>query len=402
MKTLLKSLKSLKSLKTENIIVICVIIISIVIILNTFYNSYKLPNDPNIESYINKNCKLNANFSNINASYFSQKTDGLYGCNNDITANIDGELHFYINSTVDVSHVLTDISINNNISTESLCGTIAKQYGSDLFYYNSTSNQCTLGNINYTTPASDTSVLYVICLTPTATTAISGYTHLGKGLFTKSGYDTMLANNFSKITEVNKYCLGNSIITDNLTDISSCINDASNNIEAIGICISTYGNNIIGEISGNYQSTWDEFKPFKVSSGTDNLQLDYNQDTSDYINDFSGANWTITEETKLKYDNDIASYETTKGEFENTQLAYTSSFFLYMFLTIVLIIAVILAILSMTNPDIVSIEIIIGYVLFISLITYFLYGRQRIETTVSNQLFRGNNSLANTLSKFAF
>ena len=223
------------------------------------------------------------------------------------------------------------------------------------------------------------------------------------------GFQRMIDSNFRKIAEVNKYCLDDNRITQDFTELQQCLRDAKSgesNISAVGDCFNTHGSSIIQEISGNYQDTWSNFKPFKINTNTNanantnGLNLKYDSDNV-YINDFFNDDWTVTDSSANAFNKQLANYETTSAELDETKLDYTSTFMLYIFLTIVLVIAVILAILTMTNPDIVSAEIVIGYVIFISLITYFLYGQQKVEKNVSNELFKGDNMVANVFSKFS-
>ena len=69
--------------------------------------------------------------------------------------------------------------------------------------------------------------------------------------------------------------------------------------------------------------------------------------------------------------NVFKNYELTMAEYEDKKLDYTSNYLVYIFLTLVTLIAVILLVLSITNPDIVSVELVIGYVILITAIVFF-------------------------------
>jgi len=392
MKNLLKSL----NMKNPLVIILFIVILSIIL--------YKLLNKSSFntkEQYINKDCRTNTNFSNINSTRFSLKSDGLYGCSN------GNYLHFYINSeSGGVSNVLQDISYSSAEDDINVCGVKVITDNKDLFIYNpdkSTTEQCLVANIDYQKSPTENSVLYIDC--SSGNSNISGYEYLGKGLITEMGFQRMIDSNFRKIAEVNKYCLDDNLITQDFTELQKCLSDAKSgesNISVVGDCFRTHGSSIIQEISGNYADTWTNFKPFKINDHANGLNLaDGELRTSEYINDFFNDDWTVTDSSANAFNKQITDYETTSAELDETKLDYTSTFMLYIFLTIVLVIAVILAILTMTNPDIVSAEMVIGYVIFISLITYFLYGRQKVEKNISNQLFKGENMVSNVLSKFA-
>ena len=387
-------------MKNPLVIILIIVILSIIL--------YKLLNKSSFntkEQYINKDCRTNTNFSNINSTRFSEKRDGLYGCSN------GDYLYFYINSeSGGVSNVLQDISYSSAEDDINVCGVKVNTDNKDLFIYNpdkSKTEQCLVANIDYQKSPTENSVLYIDC--SSGNSNISGYEYLGKGLITEMGFQKMIDSNFRKIAEVNKYCLDDNRITQDFTELQQCLRDAKSgesNISAVGDCFNTHGSSIIQEISGNYQDTWSNFKPFKINTNTNanantnGLNLKYDSDNV-YINDFFNDDWTVTDSSANAFNKQLANYETTSAELDETKLDYTSTFMLYIFLTIVLVIALILAILTMTNPDIVSAEIVIGYVIFISLITYFLYGRQKVEKNVSNELFKGDNMVANVLSKFS-
>ena len=91
-------------------------------------------------------------------------------------------------------------------------------------------------------------------------------------------------------------------------------------------------------------------------------------DDSQYINDF--IKFIDAPEYPQKIIGE-ASYNTTLAEFEDTKLDYKSNYLISIFLTLVVVIAIILIILSVTNPDIISAELIIGFVILIAAIVFF-------------------------------
>ena len=411
----LKNLKDLKDLKTlkdlKNIekffkssymlSIIAVLIIGYMVLSRYFMDSSSHKTEP----YISSACKVNATLPNIDGNIFSKKHYGsetLYGCNNSLDESLaDAKMNFYIynsgssSATLDFSSIFTDVSQISGITDISTCVEKTIAGNRDFFAFDSANSKCFMANIDYSVASTDENVLYISCVGDSDLNKdISGLHYLGQGLITEKGYGKIENHNFSRIAQLNKYCIDDKHIDTNFSNLQTCLQEADssdNKLAAAGDCFRIHGSSIIGEISANYADTWSNFKSFQI--GTIDGSSNYNRD-------FIYDDWIVPHSSMTDTQDLVARNQTLTADLDETGLDYTSNFMLYIFLTVVLVIAFVLAILSMTNPDIVSAEIIIAYVIFIMLITYFLYGRQRIEKNIDRDVSYGGNIIADTLSKF--
>ena len=403
----MKNMKNMKNIekffkRTYMLPIIAVFIIGYMVLSRYFMGSSSHKTEP----YISSACKVNSTLPNIDGNLFTQKYYGskrLYGCNNSLDESLaDANMNFYIynngssssSATLDVSGIFTDVSQISEITDISTC--VEKTIAGNKDFFAFDNSKCYMANIDYSVTSTDANVLYISCVGDSnLITNISGLHYLGQGLITEKGYGLIKNHNFSRIAQLNKYCIDDIRIDSEFSKLQTCLQEADSNdnkLAAAGDCFRTHGGSIIGEISANYGDTWSNFKSFQTHGTIDG--------SSNYNMDFIDDEWIVPDSRMTDTQDSVAKNQTLTADLDETNLDYTSNFMLYIFLTIVLVIAFVLAILSMTNPDIVSAEIIIVYVIFIMLITYFLYGRQRIEQNVDRNVSYGGNIIADTLSKF--
>ena len=391
--------------RTYMLPIIAVFIIGYMVLSRYFMGSSSYKTEP----YISSACKVNSTLPNIDGNLFTQKYYGserLYGCNNSLDESLaDANMNFYIynnsssssssSATLDVSGIFTDVSQISVITDISTCVEKTIAGNKDFFAFDSANSKCYMANIDYSVTSTDANVLYISCVGDSnLITNISGLHYLGQGLITEKGYGLIKNHNYSRIAQLNKYCIDDIRIDSEFSKLQTCLQEADssdNKLAAAGDCFRIHGSSIIGDISSNYGDTWSNFKSF---------QIDTIDGSSNYNRDFINDDWIVPDSSMADTQDLVARNQTLTADLDETGLDYTSNYMLYIFLTIVLVIAFVLAILSMTNPDIVSAEIIIAYVIFIMLITYFLYGRQRIEKNVDRNVSYGGNIIADTLSKF--
>ena len=389
----MKNMKTIEKFfkRTYMLPIIALFIIGYMVLTRYFMGSSSYKTEP----YISSACKVNATLPNIDGNLFTQKYYGsetLYGCNNSLDESLaDAKMNFYIYN----SDIFTDVSQISRITDISTCVEKTIAGNRDFFAFDSANRKCFMANIDYSVASTDENVLYISCVGDSDLNKdITGLHYLGQGLITEKGYGKIENHNFSRIAQLNKYCIDDIRIDTNFSNLQTCLQEADssdNKLAAAGDCFRIHGSSIIGEISANYADTWSNFKSFQI--GTIDGSSNYNRD---FIDD----DWIVPHSSMTDTQDLVARNQTLTADLDETGLDYTSNFMLYIFLTVVLVIAFVLAILSMTNPDIVSAEIIIAYVIFIMLITYFLYGRQRIEKNIDRNVSYGGNIIADTLSKF--
>lgn len=345
----------------------CILFLILVIVGIIIYNNKIL------EPYIFSDCNVNKYFNNLNARMFSTDDNyiKLYGCNHDIGALAGTQLNFYTVDTVPyISNILKDTS-NTGFTDFSSCASNVTTAGYDFFVFND--SKCTYGDLNYGLTSDVSNLLYINCVSENKPN-VGGYKNQGAGLITENGLQKLKDNNFDRLSEVNKYCNDDYNINTDFNSLESCLSTAykkenvNEKITEMGECFSTKGNSIIDSISNNYEYVWNKFIPFNSVSRADR---DIDLTNSNYINNFTDDIQFLSD-TSIHdlYRSSISGYETTLANFKDTDLDFKSNFLLYLFLIIVIIIAVILVILSITNPDIVTAELVIGYVIFIALILF--------------------------------
>lgn len=379
----MKNIKISKNIKnicaSKNLLLIILILFATGFIINIIYNDNyndKFNDKYNkiIEPYLDSKCLINKDIPKINDKMFelnpNNSVKNSYQCNADTYGS--SQLAFYIYNGKHTQYVnqkagdLFDI-IDTPTTTDVSC--IINSEGSDFF--TNTDGECKYYSFKKSPDFynSISGSLYVSCPSNNSYN-IDNLMFLGVGEFTGSGYD-LIKTNFNKyITYANPYCLtdetckllldkykqsSNSINSETvlndklkamksneslLTDYTNCINDGNTNLW------SNLGNYITG----------------------DNLTgKDYGD--SQYITDFiTNVNPPLHSEISA---NVFKNYELIMADYEDKKLDYTSNYLVYIFLTLVTLIAVILLVLSITNPDIVSVELVIGYVILIVAIVFF-------------------------------
>ena len=105
-------------------------------------------------------------------------------------------------------------------------------------------------------------------------------------------------------------------------------------------------------------------------------------------NVFSGlsAN-TITESSYNQYTKNVLNYNESLAKVEESKLETISTSMIYLLLVVVLIITLVMFFLNITNPDIITAEILIGYIIFIVIIVFFTSKFFNVDYGIFNQFF---------------
>lgn len=96
---------------------------------------------------------------------------------------------------------------------------------------------------------------------------------------------------------------------------------------------------------------------------------------------------TITEISYNQYTTNVSNYNESLAKVEESKLKTISTSMIYLLLVVVLIITLIMFFLNVTNSDIITAEILIGYIIFIVIIVFFTSKFFNVDYGVFNQFF---------------
>ena len=358
---------------SKNIFLIILIVGVIGYIINNIYNQkyYKYT-----ESYLDSKCLINKDIPRVNEKVFQSNAakGGInsYKCNSETYGS--SQLAFYIYDGQD-GQAVSSVEDLFDISTSSYdTSCISHSTGWDFYTKNPDSN-CKYFSFNQSpnTYNSISGSLYISCDSNNSPD-ISNLKFLGTGEFTQTGYNKINSNFNNYITYANPYCINDEtskLLLDktkqSVGDIESetKLKDKLQTMKNVGQDMGNY----ITSIKDNNTQLWKNFdNPLTDYLIGDNLTGEDYSDSAYIRNFINHINPPLTAEISSNVFND---YELTLAEYENTKLDYTSNYLAYIFISLVALIAVILVVLSITNPDIVSVELVIGYVILIVGIVFF-------------------------------
>ena len=96
---------------------------------------------------------------------------------------------------------------------------------------------------------------------------------------------------------------------------------------------------------------------------------------------------TITESSYNQYTKNVLNYNESLAKVEESKLETISTSMIYLLLVVVLIITLVMFFLNITNPDIITAEILIGYIIFIVIIVFFTSKFFNVDYGIFNQFF---------------
>lgn len=346
------------------------IILIIGIIGTLYYQSTNTITEP----WLNPTSQLNLSMTAFPITKATFESKSISTGINKYTCPSNNNLYFYTRQTSPFS-IYDPSTITANTSVE--CDLSAHSLNYDFYTFNN-NNTCSLYKFTDTNYNDASNTLYFQCVSGSRPdyTDYSLNKLTGKGYFTAAGYDKLFDSNIDAgkyITSINTYSLKNESIQNILHDIKSNINNISSesNIDRkFGLM-----NTLSGEISSylhslenDFSNLWIHMPQYITGDKPEHQKYQQFYGDSSYIMQFIDKIGASEIATKIIGD---LSYNTTLGEFEDTKLDYKSNFLISIFLTLVVVIAIILVILSVTNPDIISAELIIGFVILIAAIVFF-------------------------------
>jgi len=355
---------------SKNIFLIILIVGVIGYIINNIYNEkyYK-----NTESYLDSNCLINKDIPRINEKVLQSNAakGGInsYKCNSETYGS--SQLAFYIYDGQN-GQAVSSVGDLFDISTSSYdTSCISHSAGWDFYTKNPDSHHCQYFSFNQSPDIynSISGSLYISCDSNNSPD-ISNLKFLGTGEFTQTGYNKINSNFNNYITYANPYCINDEtskLLLDktkqSVGDIESetTLQDKLQTMKNVGQDMGNY----ITSIKDNNTQLWSNTGNYFIGdnlTGEDYSDSPYITKFIDHVNAPSHADISSTI---------LDNYELTLAEYENTKLDYTSNYLAYIFISLVALIAVILVVLSITNPDIVSVELVIGYVILIVGIVFF-------------------------------
>lgn len=395
--------------------------------MNTFIKKYKyilffisiilifsylcLHNYKTIETFVN--CSINDIFPPVNSNNFRKDIyDGsnynYYTCKNYDSCNNFLNFYYYNDSNdevpIDDNSFITQKIISRNNITEADCLNEAYSENYDFFAIDKSvsPNQCYIFDIS--TSDSNTLTKYQekikIKCTKNKNEQIINYKLKGTGGFTGKGINKL--NNSEIFRNVVEYY---NPICDAQLNINNTLNEISQNncMEQVqsrtAECI-----DLFNELSNNYYDLY-SLTPFNYIEGSncyaditgDNLSLpehcintlfsESSYNLGSYYDSIS--NNIISEELYAEFSNNLIDHDLNLAKQTESELNLTSILSKYMFFIVSLIITIIMIVLNITNPNIITAEILISYIIFFVLIIFITSNYFNIDyKSFNNFLFK--------------
>lgn len=320
---------------------------------------------------------LNSFLVPVNSDTFKKTPSGnnyYYSCNN--YDDNEKSLYFIIEGTGVISSNFQYISGDSD-NQISLNDCLTKSISYDLIYYSDSSyciavNFPEISNIYFKcgdTSINDCSYSYLNSFVQSADPPYSNiqatdYT----SYITDRGYNKLKNNNFNNLREFSNFnCISKKLVDniDRVTySIDSCFNKLSDGLTSltdINRDISTYFTNFLDKNIIDYYDTSNTL-PNNVMGKTD-------------ITSHNDLSLVATIENEINMQN-------KKNNF--TAMKLMNKYSIYIYLLIIFIITFVLILLNFLVPNIITIEILIGYIIFIMLITFI--GQQVLKIPIKNIL----------------
>jgi hypothetical protein len=363
-------MKNFKNITNNTIILIILVLIFIFCYLDYKKNYF--------ESFLNPGCSSNSSINGINDTDFKATANFnsiFHGCKNPST-------NFYI-SISGSENYLFDISTNPTANTDTSCQQLADNYTSfDFYTYNN--GKCNFydmcSNIYNTNFKPDISnLLYITCSNDDIQNLNNNFKSLGPGAFINNSYKKIKDNNFKYVSYANNVCANDLKVNSEFDSLEVCLETANQEISLntrlndICNCFYLHGKQIINTISNDYNDLFYTNIPKNFVTTETSSELSNNE----YINNFydtiekhtiSEASYNLLLNTNIT--GGSSAYQSNLDKNDETHIEYKSTHLRTLFVTIILIITIILVVLSITNPTIISVEILISYVTFIILLIF--------------------------------
>lgn len=219
------------------------------------------------------------------------------------------------------------------------------------------------------------------------------YEKLGVGGFTSKGYsylENLTGDNKDVIRYYDPLCDAESQQNSLVRAINNCITDISNGTRVSADCesyIERYTenaakvNNILG--GAQFNTTGPNYEcsgglcisgAFQPGNYLGNMYTEFSNNTLDGL-------------TYLTYTQSLDDYKQSLAQQEESSMETISTYMKYFMLIIVIVITLIMFFLNMTNPDIVSAEMMIGYIVFLIIIIFVTSRYFNVDYGPLNRMF---------------
>ncbi len=358
----------IKICKINNYIII--VLLLILILTFSYINS---SNIKVLETYLDPSCNINGNIIKTNTNNFKSNDNGGLVTTYDINC-YNSEYNTYLYTTISgidnygISRMISDVSeIHTNI-TDISCISYADASGYDIYSYDHTdSSKCFLYNFkdNISQSTIHDNIYYDCSHNGEILEGVTDFP--GKAGFTQKGYTNLKINNFNWVEQYNKYCINDASTVNLYNKITNSIfNSSLETIVNNYIDISNY----FSDICNNYTNVWDATvneKTFLAKDASNITSFNNSEYISYFQQDIADTAISNSENYEL-VNRDISKNIAATNELKYSKLKNISKSTIYSYLIIILIISIIIITLHFIYPDLVTIEVLIGFSIFLFLL----------------------------------
>ena len=334
-------------------------------------------------------------FYNYRCSTTSETTDS-----DDSTTANNCIIGFYTSTTLDNNSFITDVShiaitgdtIQEKIDNCAVAANNAKGVTNvDFFAIDESSDQCncymySLNTVNIGDLNAETDGLRIKNTSiPTTCNGLedminynnddNNYNKLGFGGFTNTGIDKIRTKLGDFVTVYDPVC-------DNQKDLDKLTQDIYTCISGISQGTTTTTSTCIDMIN-NYKTSGESYNRILGGIEFTSTSPDYKCDDRDCIEQsFEDSNYlgqvfntfkqnSITDSSYADFSKNLYNFKMAIAEEQESKMDTTSTYIKYLLLILIIIITVIMFFLNITNPDIVTAEVLISYIIFLVLLIFF-------------------------------
>lgn len=274
------------------------------------------------------------------------------------TCRADKNINFFIhdgdNRDEGEQPITLPLTSHTDIVDDNSCINTAINNEDDIFILNDTggTTSCKSTTINNNQIGVDNPIIYTCSNNPTTR---EKYKFIGSGGITSNGR-SKLANGY--IRYLDQRCDDLNSKNDAIKNFNNCLRNEGENCEQYIKDI----NNIEEKIENGL-----DIGDF---NGDNNGKLDFSEGT--YLGSYAddASNFVVPDKLLKNVNNNFDELKNVLAQENETSLENTSTFIIYIFFIILLIISSVIIILNFIKPDIVTPEILIGYIIFLVLIIF--------------------------------
>ena len=215
------------------------------------------------------------------------------------------------------------------------------------------------------------------------------YKNIGVGGFTSKGYKYLqTSNNNDVVRYYDPLCDAENAQDSLKTSINNCLANGTQSNEDCDTYLERYTDNAakVNSILGGVK--FNTTGPNYECSGVECIEGAFNN-SGNYLGRMYQelSNNTIDEMSYDEYNNSLGDYEISAARQQESGMETDSTYMKYFMLIIVVIMTLIMFFLNMTNPDIVTAEIIIGYIVFLLIILFLTSQYFNVDYGPLNRMF---------------